>query len=1119
MSSFLKPHSTLFVAIGLLLSSYSNADVISENTASDIQEPVGTYNSAAPTLLNMNATTVIGAGVCIPSSYDGCTLNDVLNDINPSDDFKPEVKVHFTADDFPDDGLVSNATLRQRGATSRGAPQKSFRIKLDSKDDLWRGQRKMQLVKAVYDFTRVRNKLSYDLLKEIPHLPSMRTQFVHLNINDQGSNEDYGMYTHVENFGKEYLVRRGWDDDSRVYKAESFDYYSTSALDIDPVTEKPIDVDAFEKVLEIKRGKKHSSLTKMVRDLNDPNTDFNTQVMGKYFNLDNYLSWFAFNILVNNADTSHHNYYLYNPKSNDHFYIVPWDYDLSFGQTLDDPTEPLEQLPRWWFSQANWWKILLHRRFLSEPGNLDLLKTAVLEFKNKHLTPAKIQAKTDSYYNIVFPIIRQQPDWNYLYVQGNTDPERVADFNRVFSDLANNVEENYARFIERVNDPMTFSIYSPQFLSNHDIKFDWSESKSLTNQSIVYDLEVSTTKDFKVGTIISTTSNLQNTDYTLHWTYPKGTYYFRVRAKDAANPLLHWQEATTGTGLEYDSGVTIYGVRDFYVSEDGDVTPPPTGTISNPVLSLNIDANDSDWNGLTAFANDADDIANNSINVIDWQNAAVAHSDQNIYLLFKNYGAINPTQNSGSYIPWGWQVFIDTDNNPNTGFQYTSEVGADFVLEGTELLRYNGTGSGWNWVTVGDVNNRFSGNINELGFPRAWLGTVSNSLKFVFQGVNDAFGGNSIDFYPDEAAQSQTNQGFFSYSLGVITPPTNQAPVAVGQNRSLHENTSASLSLSASDADGDPLSLIITQQPVNGSLTLSGSSLVVAYTPNQNYIGADSFKFKVNDGQVDSNVATVQLNVTPSTPGIGISNPVPLGGITINGVSTDWNNLTFFDNDPSDIASNINNSKDWKKAGLAHSSDTVYLMYESYNRIDLSDISGSTLNWGWQTFIDVDRDTTTGFQFDNSVGADYLLEGNYVYQYNGNGDNWEWVELGSAEIFFNGKVVELSFPRSWLTNHTNVKVAFYGNNESVSGNFYDSYPNTGGFDYAFGSGAFGQRVVVASAQSSHMSSPADHRPEITSVVSTTTNPNTGSEESGGGSFSWLLSLGTLFLLRRRKFMS
>ena len=199
--SMFKSHTPFRMALltaCFLPATHLSADVLSSVTTPHLVEPVGIYDSSAPTLLNMRVKTVIGTGACVAGTYDGCTLNDVLNDIDGSDDFKPEIKVHMTADDFPDDGLVSNAELRQRGATSRGAPQKSFRVKLDSSDDLWRGERRIQLVKSFGDFSRIRNKLSYDLFADIPNLPSMQTQFVNFKVEDQGNVEDYGLYTHVE---------------------------------------------------------------------------------------------------------------------------------------------------------------------------------------------------------------------------------------------------------------------------------------------------------------------------------------------------------------------------------------------------------------------------------------------------------------------------------------------------------------------------------------------------------------------------------------------------------------------------------------------------------------------------------------------------------------------------------------------------------------------------------------------------------------------------------------------------------------------------------------------------------------------------------------------------------
>jgi len=87
------------------------------------------------------------------------------------------------------------------------------------------------------------------------------------------------------------------------------------------------------------------------------------------------------------------------------------------------------------------------------------------------------------------------------------------------------------------------------------------------------------------------------------------------------------------------------------------------------------------------------------------------------------------------------------------------------------------------------------------------------------------------------------------------------------------ENTSGSSVLAANDPDGDPLSFAIVDQPVHGSVTLDASSGKFTYAPDHDYAGGDSFTFKVNDGTVDSNTATVSVAVIPSS-----KPPVPGSG-------------------------------------------------------------------------------------------------------------------------------------------------------------------------------------------------------------------------------------------------
>jgi len=75
------------------------------------------------------------------------------------------------------------------------------------------------------------------------------------------------------------------------------------------------------------------------------------------------------------------------------------------------------------------------------------------------------------------------------------------------------------------------------------------------------------------------------------------------------------------------------------------------------------------------------------------------------------------------------------------------------------------------------------------------------------------------------------------------------------------KDVAKSFTLTATDFDGNPQTWTIVTTLTHGTLT--GIAPTLTYTPDPNYIGSDSFTFKVNDGTVDSNIATVTITVTP----------------------------------------------------------------------------------------------------------------------------------------------------------------------------------------------------------------------------------------------------------------
>jgi hypothetical protein len=105
---------------------------------------------------------------------------------------------------------------------------------------------------------------------------------------------------------------------------------------------------------------------------------------------------------------------------------------------------------------------------------------------------------------------------------------------------------------------------------------------------------------------------------------------------------------------------------------------------------------------------------------------------------------------------------------------------------------------------------------------------------------------------------TQTPQtAYRSLSIKIISP--NTAPVAYDQHVETNEDIPVTITLTASDAENDPLTYSVTSGPANG--TLSGTPPDLTYIPDDDYYGLDSFMFIANDGQADSNEATVTITV------------------------------------------------------------------------------------------------------------------------------------------------------------------------------------------------------------------------------------------------------------------
>ena len=107
---------------------------------------------------------------------------------------------------------------------------------------------------------------------------------------------------------------------------------------------------------------------------------------------------------------------------------------------------------------------------------------------------------------------------------------------------------------------------------------------------------------------------------------------------------------------------------------------------------------------------------------------------------------------------------------------------------------------------------------------------------------------------------------------------TNIAPTVADQFETTPEDVPLSGTLNGEDADGDILSFTQLTDVANGSVLFNADGTYI-YSSAFNFHGQDSFTFKVNDGELDSNVATWTVTVTP------VNDMPVLGGINDQSVS------------------------------------------------------------------------------------------------------------------------------------------------------------------------------------------------------------------------------------------
>jgi spore coat protein H len=483
---------------------------------------------------------VDNAAVYNPGDFDLVTVNLTVPDAatlatiesTMSDNQTPVV---FSAADYTSDGATPNGMLQLHGSTSRTAIQKSFQIHLAKTGAPWRGSHTVNLLKHPFDLTRVRSSISFDEFRSVSDFTSLRQGWIHLSINGA----DQGLYQWLEEPDTDFLAAHGLDPNGTVYKSETFAFEPVS----DAVASDP---NQFGMLVEAKGTPAVAKFQQMAAAVNDMTQDIN-DVIARYFNRANYVTWLAVNMLMTDYDSNTQNFILYSPAGYAGWYFLPWDYDGAW----DWYSQPGEfTLPRYREGLSNWWSIMLHSRFLSDPNNL-----AELDARIKALTATVSDTATAAlmagYHDLVQSFISVEPDLDNLPCADGGTPQAVVDWQTEYTRIGSAASAAFATYQATLDRPMPFYLYTPAFddSSNPDsVTLSWGASAQLHQIPFSYDLDVNTMSTFDPSGAVLSQTGLTMPLVTIT-TLPAGTYYWRVTARAATDPTDNWQSDYTDQTL------------------------------------------------------------------------------------------------------------------------------------------------------------------------------------------------------------------------------------------------------------------------------------------------------------------------------------------------------------------------------------------------------------------------------------------------------------------------------------------------------------------------------------------------------------------------------------------
>jgi len=177
-----------------------------------------------------------------------------------------------------------------------------------------------------------------------------------------------------------------------------------------------------------------------------------------------------------------------------------------------------------------------------------------------------------------------------------------------------------------------------------------------------------------------------------------------------------------------------------------------------------------------------------------------------------------------------------------------ADAGIDQTINNEELVTLNG-----------DMSTDSDGDHLSFTWQMASRPTGSNADLNNTQSTTPSFTADIAGNYTINLIVNDGNLDSTADEVIITANSANQTPIAIDNTVTLSSNNTIDITLVATDQDSVTLTYNIENEPENGAINQNNNNII--YTPNDDFIGSDSFTFTANDGENTSNIATVFIDI------------------------------------------------------------------------------------------------------------------------------------------------------------------------------------------------------------------------------------------------------------------